>query len=200
MLIAFPYLVFVAFVLAGAVVGANSTVTRQNFYCMTNNTVMTTLSAVGSLVPLFLTTIFQTWTVYIVYKRYRTSRKFGRAETGSDISVFVRVLAFGIFVLAAMILSCVALVNYTLPIADILVAAFGPIVFLIFASQDEILRCWHIKDRDPVQDRSDSVATLNSARPGRVGPRDSNAFSFMSTPVGIPDLQSYRFPPDPTPD
>ncbi|KAG8825942.1 hypothetical protein FRC19_010119 [Serendipita sp. 401] len=202
MLIAFPYLIFVAFVLAGSVVGANSIVTRQNFYCMTNNTIITTLSSVASLLLLLSTSVFQIWTIYIVYKRYRISRKFGRAETGSDISVFLRVLAFGIFVLVALILSCIALVNYTLPIADILVATFGPMIFLIFASQDEVLRCWHIKQRDPLQDRSDSVATLNSARTrqGRTGPRDSSTFSFMSSPVGASDLQSYRFPPEPTGD
>jgi len=194
--IAFPYCLFVIFTLAGVIVGSHSHVARRTFYCLTDNIPMTTSSAAVSSILLFSTCVFLAWTVLIVLRRYRESRKFGREEIGTDVPLFLRVLSFGIFVFIALILSFIAVFNYTLVIPDILVACFGPVIFLVFASQEEVLRAWHLKSpRQRSTDRSDSIATLNSTRPIPSRPRDSNTFSFICTPTAMTDLHSYRFPP-----
>ncbi|PVF99416.1 hypothetical protein CPB86DRAFT_756901 [Serendipita vermifera] len=199
LLIAFPYVTFLSFVLSGALVGARSNVQRKTFYCLTDNRPMTTASAVTSAIFLFTTCVFQLWTLYIVYRRYRISKKFGRDQIGTDVPLFVRVFAFGIFVFAALILSILAALNWTLVVPDIIVACSGPIVFFVFASQPEVLRAWKLKAPLPRTDRSDSVATLNSSRPPASRPRHSNTFSFINHPVGVSDLHTYRFPADPPP-
>lgn len=201
LVVAIPYVTFILFTVAGAIVGAHSTVSRSNFYCITDNTRMKTASAAVSAIYLFTTCVFLVWTITLVYRRYRESRKFGREQIGTDVPLFIRVLSFGIFVFLALILSVIAIINWTMVVPDVLVAAFGPVIFFVFASQEEILRAWKIKSPHPrTQDRSDSVATLNSARPPPLHPRNSNTFSFISSPTAMADLHSYRFPPISPPD
>jgi hypothetical protein len=106
---AIPYCTFILFTIAGAIIGAHSTVARRNFYCLTDNTRITTASAAVSAVYLFTTCVFLAWTVFIVYRRYRESRKFGREQIGTDVPLFLRVLSFGIFVFLGLMwvsLSC----------------------------------------------------------------------------------------------
>ena len=102
-LMAIPYGTFVLFTIAGIVVGAHSTVARRNFYCLTDDTRITTASAAVSAFYLFTTCLFLAWTVFIVYRRYRESRKFGREQIGTDVPLFLRVLSFGIFIFLAFV-------------------------------------------------------------------------------------------------
>jgi hypothetical protein len=211
-------------------VGAHSNVARREFYCLTDNAAIQTASAGISAVFLFTTCIFQLWTVFIVYRRYRISRKLGREEIGTDVPLFIRVLSFGIFVFVALVyvkpisviqaitdprfhsLSFLATFNYTMVVPDILVAfcmsrshdivsaltkvlsAVGPVIFFVFASQDEILRAWRLKPpRQRTQDRSDSIVTLDSSRR-----QQSRRLDDSLTPIPpsmMADLNAYRFPP-----
>jgi len=100
---AIPYGTFILFTIAGAIIGAHSTVSRHNFYCLTDNTQITTASAAISAIYLFTTCVFLVWTVFIVYRRYRESRKFGREQIGTDVPLFLRVVSFGIFVFLAFV-------------------------------------------------------------------------------------------------
>jgi hypothetical protein len=100
---AIPYGTFILFTIAGAIVGAHSTVARRNFYCLTDNNQITTASAAISAIYLFTTCVFLVWTVFIVYRRYRESRKFGREQIGTDVPLFLRVISFGIFVFLAFV-------------------------------------------------------------------------------------------------
>lgn len=63
---------------------------------------MTTASAAFATAYLATTCVFLVWTIFIVYRRYRESRKFGREQIGTDVPLFLRVLSFGIFVFLAL--------------------------------------------------------------------------------------------------
>lgn len=70
---------------------------------MTDNDAITIASSVVSTFLLFSTCAFLVWTVSIVMRRYRESRKFGREEIGTDVPLFLRVLGFGFFVSIALV-------------------------------------------------------------------------------------------------
>ncbi|KAG8704653.1 hypothetical protein FRC08_002116 [Ceratobasidium sp. 394] len=140
-----PYLVWG--VLAGAFAAAQtkSRVYRSTFYCTSDNQTLGVISGTLAAVLLILCLIFQTWTAILVYRRYRTSRRLGRAEVG-DLSVpfLVRVIAFMFFILVALVLSFVATTAFALEVPDIIISSIGPVIFLIFASQKDVLVAWKI--------------------------------------------------------
>ncbi|QRV84963.1 hypothetical protein RhiJN_12979 [Ceratobasidium sp. AG-Ba] len=85
------------------------------------------------------------WTMVIAYKRYTRSHRLGRAEVG-DVSVplFTRVMAFAVVIFLGLVLSLLATFVFSLVVPDIIVASMGPIMFIIFSSQGDILAAWRI--------------------------------------------------------
>ncbi|KAG9085205.1 hypothetical protein FRC07_013432, partial [Ceratobasidium sp. 392] len=140
-----PYLVWG--VLAGifAAVQTKSRVYRSTFYCTSDNQTLGVISGALAAVLLILCLIFQVWTAILVYRRYRKSRRLGRAEVG-DLSVpfLVRIIAFMLFILIALVLSFVATTAFALDVPDIIISTIGPVIFLIFASQRDVLVAWKI--------------------------------------------------------
>lgn len=108
------------------------------------------------------------WTVILVYRRYRKSRRLGRAEVG-DVSVpfLARIIAFMLFILVsgrflvvwprnecattqvALVLSFIATSAFALDVPDIIIASIGGVIFLIFASQQDVLVSWGIVRSKP---------------------------------------------------
>jgi len=85
--------------------------------------------------------------------------------SGTDISLVLRVIAFGVTILWGLVydfqckiccsylisshsrLACVTIQDFYSVIADLCVATFGIIFFFIFASQKDIIglwRCWYV--------------------------------------------------------
>ncbi|KAG8698152.1 hypothetical protein FRC09_007398, partial [Ceratobasidium sp. 395] len=153
-----PYLVWG--VLAGvfAVVQTSSRVYRSTFYCISDNQTLGVISGALAAVLLIFCLVFQVWTAVLVYRRYRKSRRLGRAEVG-DLSVpfLIRIIAFMLFILIALVLSFVATYAFALDVPDIVISTIGPVIFLIFASQEDVLIAWKIMR--PKSRLTDSEAT-----------------------------------------
>ncbi|QRV94237.1 hypothetical protein RhiJN_22255 [Ceratobasidium sp. AG-Ba] len=138
-----PYLIWGILAGAFAVAQTGSRVYRSSFYCTTDNQTLGIVSGALAAVMLISCLAFQTWTVILVYKRYRKSRRLGRAEVG-DVSVpfLARIIAFMLFILA--MLSFVATSTFALELPDIIIASIGCVIFIIFASQKDVLAAWGI--------------------------------------------------------
>ncbi|KDN49674.1 hypothetical protein RSAG8_01739, partial [Rhizoctonia solani AG-8 WAC10335] len=141
-----PWVVWIGLSAIFAATQANSRVYRSAFYCTSDNPTLGLVSSILAAVFLILCFLFQAWTVILVYRRYRKSKRLGRAEVG-DVSVpfLARIIAFALFVLVALALSFVAAITtFALEAPDIIIASIGVIIFLIFASQEDVLVAWRI--------------------------------------------------------
>ncbi|CAE7232461.1 unnamed protein product [Rhizoctonia solani] len=142
-----PWVIWIGLSAIFAVTQVNSRVYRSAFYCTSDNPTLGLVSGVLAAVLLILCLFFQAWTVILVYRRYRKSKRLGRAEVG-DVSVpfLARIIAFALFILVALALSFVAAIGtFALEVPDIIIASIGVVIFLIFASQEDVLVAWRIK-------------------------------------------------------
>lgn len=155
-LLVFPWLIWIGLSAIFAVIQVNSRVYRSAFYCTSDNEILGLVSGVIAAVLLISCLLFQAWTVILVYRRYRKSRRLGRAEVG-DVSVpfLARIIAFALFILVALALSFVAAIStFALEVPDIIIASIGVVIFLIFASQEDVLAAWriiHPKSSEPTR-------------------------------------------------
>ncbi|CAE6517903.1 unnamed protein product [Rhizoctonia solani] len=142
-----PWVIWISLSAIFAATQVNSRVYRSAFYCTSDNLTLGVVSSVLTAVLLVLCLFFQAWTVILVYRRYRKSKRLGRAEVG-DVSVpfLARIIAFALFILVALVLSFVAAIStFALQAPDIIIASIGVVIFLIFASQEDVLVAWRIK-------------------------------------------------------
>lgn len=157
-------------ILAGIFAGVQtqSSVYRASFYCTSDIQVLGTVSSALTAMLLILCLAFQSWTVIIVYKRYRKSRRLSRAEVG-DVSVpfLARIVAFMLFVLVALVLSFIATSNFSLEVPDIIIASIGVAIFFIFSSQEDVLIVWRIMRPRPRSGASADGHDEQSAREER---------------------------------
>ncbi|CAE6438906.1 hypothetical protein ACGC1H_006928 [Rhizoctonia solani] len=141
-----PWVIWIGLSAIFAATQVNSHVYRSAFYCTSDNPTLGVVSSVLAAVLLILCLLFQAWTVILVYRRYRKSKRLGRAEVG-DVSVpfLARIIAFAVFILVALALSFVAAIgSFALEAPDIIIASIGVVIFLIFASQEDVLVAWRI--------------------------------------------------------
>ncbi|CAE6478734.1 unnamed protein product [Rhizoctonia solani] len=141
-----PWVIWAGLSAIFAATQVNSRVYRSRFYCTSDNPTLGVVSGVLAAVLLILCLLFQAWTVILVYRRYRKSKRLGRAEVG-DVSVpfLARIVAFALFILVALALSFVAVIStFALEVPDIIIASIGVVIFLIFASQEDVLVAWRI--------------------------------------------------------
>ncbi|KAJ1304806.1 hypothetical protein OPQ81_005941 [Rhizoctonia solani] len=145
-LLVFPWLVWIGLSAIFAATQVSSRIYRSTFYCTSDNETLGVVSGVITAVLLILCLLFQGWTVTLVYRRYRKSRRLGRAEVG-DVSIpfLARIIAFALFILIALVLSFVAAIStFALEAPDIIISSIGVVIFLIFASQEDVLAAWRI--------------------------------------------------------
>lgn len=179
-LVALPYVVWLAVsIVCGITSGDN--VRRFPQYCASDNQLPSMVSGVTATVVLVIATCFQAWTLFIVWGRYRRTRRLGKQELGNiDLALFVRISAFTVLIVIAIVLSIVAIVSAWSQVApDLLVAGMGPIMFFIFGTQRDVLEFWHLKPRRQVSSRTQrstpgntltSVHAAGRSAPGSSGP------------------------------
>lgn len=145
-----PWVIWIVFSAIFAAVQNKSRVYRSSFYCTSDNQTLGTVSGAVTAIFLILCLLFQFWTVILVYRRFRKSRRLGRAEVG-DVSVpfLARIVAFALFILVALVLSFIATSVFALDVPDIIIASIGGVIFLIFASQQDVLVSWGIMRSKP---------------------------------------------------
>ncbi|KAF8745767.1 Insert subdomain of RNA polymerase alpha subunit, partial [Rhizoctonia solani] len=145
-LLGFPWLVWIGLSAIFAATQISSRVHRSSFYCISDNQDLSIVSSVLAAVLLILCLIFQGWTVILVYRRFRKSKKLGRAEVGEvSVPFLARIVAFALFIFIALVLSFIAAVlTFSIEVPDIIIAFIGVVIFLIFGSQEDVLVAWHI--------------------------------------------------------
>lgn len=180
MLVAFPYVVWLGVSIVSGITSGDN-VRRFPQYCASDNQVPAMVSGVTATILLVIASCFQAWTLFIVWGRYRRTRRLGKQELGNiDLALFVRISAFTVLIVIAIVLSIVAIVSAWSQVApDLLVAGMGPIMFFIFGTQRDVLEFWHLKPRQQVSSRTQrstpantltSVHAAGRSVPGSSGP------------------------------
>jgi len=141
MLIA-PYVALLISILATAIVGASNpddvSRNRRYFYCSVKSNLLSgTIAAVGA-VFLFATVVLEIWTLVMLYKNWRSTRHPG--GVGVELSLPIRVMAFGLYVILAMSLSLLSVNAPNSPVPDLVIACAATVTILIFGTQPDIIR------------------------------------------------------------
>ncbi|KAG9099684.1 hypothetical protein FS749_000688 [Ceratobasidium sp. UAMH 11750] len=189
-LLGFPYVVWGVEAGIFAVLQAKSRVHKITFYCTSDDPTLGIISGVSAAVLLILCLLFQTWTMIIAYRRYRRSHRLGRAEVG-DVSVpfFIRIMSFAVVVFVALILAFTAIVVFSLVVPDTIVSSIGPIMFIIFSSQGDVLAAWRIyRPRPGFTDSESGTSTQHSIQDRPRPPQPT------VTEVEIPFARSQESP------
>jgi len=146
-----PYIALLISILATTIVGASNpdsvSRNRRYFYCSVKSELLSgTIAAVGA-VFLFATVVLEIWTLVMLYKNWRSTRYPG--GVGVDLSLPIRVMAFGLYVILAMSLSLLSVNAPNSPIPDLVIACAATVTILIFATQPDIIRALCFWRKDP---------------------------------------------------
>ncbi|KAG8992114.1 hypothetical protein FRB90_001095, partial [Tulasnella sp. 427] len=162
-LVALPWAVWLGVsVVSGITSGDN--VRRFPQYCASDKQTPSIVSGVVTAVLLIVASCFQAWTLFIVWGRYRRTRRLGKQEIGNiDVALFVRICAFTVLIVIAIVLSIVAIVSAWSQVApDLLVGGMGMIMFLIFGTQRDVLERWHLRPKQHVSTRTQRSTPANT--------------------------------------
>ncbi|KAF7301609.1 hypothetical protein MIND_00726400 [Mycena indigotica] len=113
---------------------------RRFFYCSVDSGILSgTLAAAGALV-LIATLALEIWTLVILFKNHKVNQGV------LELSLPIRVMAFGLYVIIAISLSLLSVTSPESPIPDLVIASAATVIILIFGTQRDILRAlcfWH---------------------------------------------------------
>ncbi|CAA7260287.1 unnamed protein product [Cyclocybe aegerita] len=143
MLIA-PYVVFFASMLATAIVGASHpeqvSRSRRFFYCSLDCLPITNTITLFSAGVLLVALILIIWTTVMIYKRWKQSLGQGaKARWTSDLSLPIRIICFGFYVIICMSLSLLSVKSPSTPVPDVLISTAATVFLFIFGTQPDIL-------------------------------------------------------------
>lgn len=179
-----PYFAFFIGVLATAVFGAaNPTEVSRNrrfFYCSVRSLHITNTITIFAAIFLLATVFVEGWLIFILYKRWAALRSKGIDMKGSlDLSMPLRVLAYGSISTIALSLSLISIKAPENPAPDLIIATAPTFLLLIFGTQRDILRalCFWRKERPAITNTPVDI----------VVPRDQEKMSYHS------DLQPNRY-------
>ncbi|KAJ7873326.1 hypothetical protein B0H14DRAFT_2502428 [Mycena olivaceomarginata] len=165
-MLATPYLALLISIVATAFVGANNpdsvSRNRRYFYCSVHSDSLTATITLVAAVFLFATVVFEVWTLVILYKNWMVVEQPGaKPRVAVELSLPIRVLAFGLYVIMAMSLSLLSVRAPESPVPDLVIACAATVVILIFATQPDILRALCFWRKEPALrfDQSGSVAS-----------------------------------------
>ncbi|GLB33414.1 hypothetical protein LshimejAT787_0102980 [Lyophyllum shimeji] len=139
-----PYVAFFVGALSTAIVGAaNPTEVSRNrrfFYCSVRSLPLTNTITVFAAVFLFATVFVEGWLIFMLCKRWRALRSKGLDMKGAlDLSMPLRVLAYGSYSSIALSLSLISIKAPENPAPDLIIATASTVFLLIFATQRDIL-------------------------------------------------------------
>ncbi|KAG8992115.1 hypothetical protein FRB90_001096 [Tulasnella sp. 427] len=181
-LLALPYIAWIIVAtLSGIIVGDN--VRRFPRYCASDNQIPSIISGVAAAFILLVAVVLQSWTMIMVWSRYRRTRKLGSQEIGNiDVALFLRISTFASLMVIALVLAFVAIASsFSQAVPDILIASMGPVSFFIFGTQRDVLVFWRLAKRQQVTStrshRSEPANTIGSIpTPGQRSTAAPNAY------------------------
>jgi len=152
MMLILPFVAFFVFVLATATVGAANPLhvsrNRRFFYCSLESSSLTDSLTLFSAIILFSTFIFISWTIVLIYKRLAVT-KDARPKWTMDLSLPLRIITFGLYIIIAMSLSLLSIKSPSSPVPDLVIALAATIVILIFGTQRDIMCALCVWKRPP---------------------------------------------------
>jgi hypothetical protein len=165
-MLAAPYVLFIAFAIATASVGATNpdsvSRNRRFFYCSVKSPRLTNTLSLVSAVILVTTLIFEIWIIIVLYRRGMALRRQGsRLRTSMELGLPIRILIFGIYVAVGMSLGIVNVRSPSSPVPDLILATTSGSVVLLFGSQPDILRVlcfWRRTESKPASTPQDIQA------------------------------------------
>ncbi|KAF7776136.1 hypothetical protein Agabi119p4_4529 [Agaricus bisporus var. burnettii] len=138
-----PYVVYMIFVIATAIIGANNpervSRSRRFFYCSLDFLPLTNALTIVSATILFVTFVLEVWTAVMLIKQYKIRRDNIPEVKKLDISLPIRIIIFGFYVIIAMSLSLLSTTSPESPVPDLMIASGATVVLLIFGTQKDIL-------------------------------------------------------------
>ncbi|KAJ7162567.1 hypothetical protein C8R43DRAFT_1233239 [Mycena crocata] len=149
-----PYLALLISILATAAVGSTNpgsvSRNRRYFYCSVESGLLSGTIAAFAAVFLFATVVFEVWTLVILYKHWQVGRQPGaKARVHIELSLPIRVMAFGLYVILAMSLSLLSVKAPESPFPDLVIACAASVVIFIFGTQPDIIRALCFWRKDP---------------------------------------------------
>ncbi|PPQ79522.1 hypothetical protein CVT25_003404 [Psilocybe cyanescens] len=141
-MLAAPYLAYLVGILATAAVGAANpehvSRNRRFFYCSVESLPLTNTLTVASAIILFTALVAVVWTMVILYRRLSRSKQ-ERSQWTMDLSLPIRIMGFGVYIIIAMSLSLLSVKSPSSPVPDLVIASAATVVILIFGTQRDIL-------------------------------------------------------------
>ncbi|KAF8165091.1 hypothetical protein B0H34DRAFT_222492 [Crassisporium funariophilum] len=140
MMLVAPYVAFFVSILATAIIGAadpsHVSRSRRFFYCSVESLPLTNTITIFAAIMLFATLVIIVWTVVILYKQWKSLRETGsRLQWSMDLSLPLRILGFGIYIIVAMSLSLLSVQSPSSPVPDLVIASAATVLLLIFGTQ-----------------------------------------------------------------
>lgn len=139
-----PYIAFFTVVITTAVIGANTpnevSRNRRFFYCSIRNNTLTNSLTLFAAMFLFATIFFEGWILCILFKRYLTLKQNHLTYKRMDLSMPIRVLAYGLYSTIALSLSLLSIKAPESPVPDLMISTAASVMLLIFGSQKDILK------------------------------------------------------------
>jgi len=161
-----PYIAFLIPILATAAIGASHperlSRSRRVFYCSVDFLPLTNALTIASALVLFATLVFEVWTVVILYKQWNIQKSNTSFSKPLDLSLPVRIIAFGFYITIAMSLSLLSVKSPQSPVPDLMIATAASMVVLIFGTQRDVLR---------------TICFWREYKPRRVRPLDAKSSS-----------------------
>jgi len=121
-----PYIVFFICILATAAIGASHperlSRNRRFFYCSVDFLPLTNTLTIASALILFATFVFEVWTVVILCKQWKIQKNNTPLRKSLDLSLPVRIIAFGFYIIIALSLSLVSVQSPQSPVPDLMIA------------------------------------------------------------------------------
>jgi len=157
-----PYVSFLFWIVTTAVIGASHperlSRNRRFFYCSVDFLPLTNTLTIFSAVVLFATLVFEAWTVVILVKQWNV-QKGSTMRRSLELSLPIRILAFGFYITIALSLSLLSIKTPQSPVPDLAIASAATVVTLIFGTQTDILRALRFWRNSPPEVKSYGVGT-----------------------------------------
>jgi quinol-cytochrome oxidoreductase complex cytochrome b subunit len=164
-MIAAPYLALLISIFATAAVGATNpdivTRHRRFFYCSVDSDLLSGSIAAFGAIFLLATVFFEVWTVVILYKNRKVAQQPGaKPRIDVELSLPLRVMAFGLYVIVALSLSLLSMKAPESPIPDLVIACAATVIILIFGTQPDIIRALCFWRKEPTLHFSNTGSTV----------------------------------------
>ncbi|ESK87161.1 hypothetical protein Moror_11854 [Moniliophthora roreri MCA 2997] len=140
-----PYIVQCAFTLAGAIATVKKPKARVRtpYYCGLHFTPLSNAMSIFVFIICLCIVLLMIQLGSMVFKNWRARRRSAATRLSHiDTQLVIRVLLFGVYVLAGMVCNCIKLFDPYNPFPYMYAAIAGTVVFLIFGTQSDVFRAW----------------------------------------------------------